>query len=366
MDPEGTVSEMYTRRRRTTAVIATLALTGALLAGCALGSDEATDGSMQLMTPSAAPDAVEEYAGDGVASAPAFEDRASDVANVAESERMVIRTKTMRLQVDSTADAVESVRTLVSKHEGVITDLQVATDSDEWLYRYDEQGYATGDGAALRGWVTVRVPVDRFATFSDEVMALGTVNYQSEASEDVTQQHVDMAARLENLRAQEARLREFFDAAKTVDDMIKIEQELGRVRGEIESLDAQVKYLERQAAMATVTIELTEEKPVVRPDGDSWGFRDAITNGVRGAAEVLTFGIALIIATAPLWIIALVAFFIIRAVVRKRRNRTQSGPATPAVGASDSEADSPAPIVGTDAPAPRSPDVTPSAGTDEG
>jgi hypothetical protein len=176
----------------------------------------------------------------------------------------------------------------------------------------------------------VRVPVDRFATFTDEVIALGTVRYQSEASEDVTQQHVDMAARLENLRAQEARLREFFDAAKTVDDMIKIEQELSRVRGEIEGLDAQVKYLERQAAMATVTIEFTEEKPVVRPDGDTWGFRDAITNGVRGAAEVLTFGIALIIATAPLWLIALVAFFIIRAIVRRRRNRAVPSTATAA------------------------------------
>ena len=128
-----------------------------------------------------------------------------------------------------------------------------------------------------------------------------------------------MSARLANLRAEEARLRTFFDDAKNVSEMLAIEQELSRVRGEIESLDAQVKYLERQAAMATVTIELTEDKPVVRPEGESWGFIEAITTGIRGAANVLTFAITFLIATAPLWIAALAAFFVVRAVIRRRK-----------------------------------------------
>lgn len=335
---------MHARTRTMFRLLTVLVAAGVLLPGCALGgSDTAMDEWAQPAesAPSAAPDVSEQYAGDGSLSSPAVENREADISK-ADSERMVIRTKTMRLEVESTSDAVSAVRDLVTKHEGVITDLQVATDTDQWLYRYDEQGYSTGDGAALRGWVTVRVPADRFAAFSDEVIALGTVLYQSEASEDVTQQHVDMAARLENLRAQEERLREFFDAAKSVDDMIKVEQELSRVRGEIESLDAQVKYLERQAAMATVTIELTEEKPIVRPEGDTWGFRDAITSGFRGAANVITFGIAILIATAPLWILGIIVFLIIRAIVRRRRARsadstmtadsTPSTPTTPAPG----------------------------------
>jgi hypothetical protein len=173
--------------------------------------------------------------------------------------------------------------------------------------------------------VTVRVPAAAFEAFVDEVSALGTVKYQSEATEDVTQQHVDLAARLENLRAEEKRLREFFDAAKNVNEMLAIEQELSRVRGEIESLDAQVKYLERQAAMATVTIELTEPKPVVRPDGESWGFADAITNGFRGAAGVIKIAITALIATSPLWLTGLALLAVIRAIVRRRRASRASG-----------------------------------------
>jgi hypothetical protein len=258
----------------------------------------------------------------------------------AEADRLIIRSKTMRLEVESTPDAVEALRDLAEAHQAVITGLQVATDTEDWLYRYDEYGYTVGDGAALRGWMTVRVPADELDAFVKEAIALGTVKYQAEDTEDVTQEHVDLSARLANLQAEEVRLRSFFDAANNVEEMLLIEAELNRVRQEIESLDAQVKYLERQAAMATVTIELTEERPVVRPEGESWGFREAITSGIRGAANVLTFAISFAIATAPLWIVGAIVFLIVRAILRSRRRRraAQAQPVqTPEYPAEDTE-----------------------------
>lgn len=242
-----------------------------------------------------------------------------------DGDRMIIRSKVLRLEVESTPDAVAQVRELAREYDGSVTDMQVATDSEEWLYRYEKDGTIVGDGAALRGWVTVRVPSETYEDFVEDVARVGVVKFQSEATSDVTQEHVDLSARLENLRAQEARLREFFDAAKNVKDMLAIETELSRVRGEIESMDAQVTYLERQAAMATVTIELTEPRAVVRPGGESWGFVDAITNGIRGAAGLLTGTITVLIATAPVWLTALVLFFPIRAFLRRRAERGAAG-----------------------------------------
>ncbi|GAB3811824.1 hypothetical protein GCM10028820_03710 [Tessaracoccus terricola] len=237
-------------------------------------------------------------------------------------ERMVIRTKTIRLEVPSTEEAVGQIRELTRAASGTVSDMQVATD-DGWVYREDSSG------DAMRGWVTVRVPSEGYEDFLDAVMELGNVQYQSEASEDVTQQHVDMSARLENLRAQEARLRDFFEAAQNVEEMLAIEQELGRVRGEIESLDAQITHLERQAAMATVTLELTEPHPVVAPQGPSWGFVEAIGDGFRGAAALLTGALTVVIAASPLWVAALVLFFPIRALVRRRRARADASGAGP-------------------------------------
>lgn len=264
-----------------------------------------------------------------------------------DEDRLVIRTKTLRLEVDETAEAIDQIRELTRTHSGTVSDMEVATDSDEWVHRNDENGYPVGDGASLRGWVTVRVPTDDYEDFIADVAGLGVVKFQSEATSDVTQEYVDLSARLENLRAQEVRLREFFEAAKDVEDMLAVETELGRVRGEIESLDAQVTYLERQAAMATVTVELTEPRAVVRPGGESWGFVDAITTGIRGAAQLMTGLLTFLIATSPLWIVGIVLFLVIRPIWRRRR-RARVGPTPP-----------PSPPTPTSPPPPREPGPDP-------
>lgn len=239
-------------------------------------------------------------------------------ANVPEADRLIIRNKTLRIEVKKVADSINGIKAASKKHGGVITGMQVATDSGSPIYRNDPSG-SVSDGTALLGYVVVRVPADKFEAFVSEVSGLGTVRYEAETSDDVTQQHVDLAARLENLRAEEKRLREFFTAAKDVKDMLAIEQELSRVRGEVESLDAQVKYLERQAAMATVTIDLNEPQAIVRPGGENWGFGDAVTTGFRGAAGAIQLIIVIAITLAPFLAIAAVLFFVIRAIVRKRR-----------------------------------------------
>ena len=264
-----------------------------------------------------------------------------------DGDRMIIRSKTLRLEVESTADAVTSIQDLARSYEGTVVNMQVATDTDEWIYHYDERGNLVGDGTALRGWVTVKVPTDSYEDFVADVAEIGVVKFQSEATDDVTQEHVDLSARLENLRAQEVRLREFFEAAVKVEEMLAIETELGRVRGEIESLDAQVTWLERQASMATVSVELTEPRAVVRPDGGSWGFVAAVTSGIRGAAQLLTVALTVIIASSPLWLAALILFFPIRALIRRRR-------ATPATPAQAATATPPPPVDGAATPpAPR-------------
>lgn len=303
---------------RTWLRILTVLVATVVIAGCATSGNDMSEPGV---TRGDAPAAPANGGGGAAPEAGGGEEDGGGEDPAGGEDRMIIKSKTLRLEVESTADSITRIRDLARSHSGYVTDMQVATDTGEWVYRYDENGYPVGNGDALRGWVTVRVPTDDFEAFVDEVAKIGTVKFQSEASDDVTQEHVDLSARLENLRAQEVRLREFFDAAKNVTEMLSIENELARVRGDIESLDAQVTYLERQAAMATVTVELVEPKAVVRPGGDSWGFAEALTDGIRGAAELVTGAITVLIATAPLWLVALLLFFPIRALMRRRRAR---------------------------------------------
>lgn len=296
--------------RHSLAIIVTLLVT-ALLAGC--GSSGAGDFQ------SVGDRAPQEDGGGGE-----FPTDGEAGPTNPDGDRMIIRTKVLRLEVEETPEAIDAVRDQTRAHGGTVSDMKVATDSDEWLYHYDENGRPIGDGSALRGWITVRVPTDSYERFVQEISDIGTVKYQSEATSDVTQQHVDMSARLANLRAQEERLREFFEAAENVTEMLAIEEELGRIRGEIESLDAQVTHLERQAAMATISIEMTEPRGVV--PREPFGFSEAVRDGVRGAASVFNGMVTFVIGSAPLWILALVLYFPIRAIVRRRRDRDSQFP----------------------------------------
>lgn len=310
--------------------VATVLLTAVLaLSGC--GGAPATSSSVRTGYDQAPP----------TAGTPAGKGGAADL-NVSESAiapapgtgdiaapgtvKLVVVNKTLRLEATDVNGTLTRIRELAVRDGGDIANLQVSTSIDQPVYRplpaSEQQSGA--DSPALRAFVVVRVPVAKFQTFVDDASKLGVVKYQAQSSDDVTQQHVDMKARLGNLAAEQTRLRQLFSRATNVKDMLEIERELTRVQGEIESMQAQISFLERQAAMATVTIELTEPKPLVRPAGIDWGVGAAVTEGVRafvGTMNVLIVMLGPVLAI--LLFVALPAFLVVRGLVR-RANRRRS------------------------------------------
>jgi len=263
--------------------------------------------------------------------APAPTGSGANASTVPADQRLVVRNKTLRLEVKDVPGAIDKLRALTAAAKGDITDMQVATASDAPVYPpmpvASSSGVSSGSSAgstsstALNAYLTVRVPASDLTRFADDASKLGRVLFQSESADDVTQQHIDLAARLDNLRAEEARLRDFLNAAHNVTEMLAVESELNRVRGDIESMSAQVAYLERQAALATVTIELVEPQAIVRPAGTDWGWGQTFTDAIRAFVGVVEGIIVVTGALLPLLLLALIAFFIIRALVRRGRKR---------------------------------------------
>ena len=254
---------------------------------------------------------------------------ASTPASVS-SQQLVVVNKTMLIETAKVDDAIAKIRALVARDGAEISSMQVATASDEPIYRdpvpLADGGTSAASSGPLRAYVTVRVPSDRYADFIAEAAKLGTVLTESETSDDVTQQHVDMKARLGNLQAEQSRLRQLFARATSVKDMLAVEQELTRVQGDIESMQAQVAYLERQAARATVTLELTEPKPIVRPTGTDWGVTTALTDSIRAFVATMNSLIVLLGPLAALLVfvglpVALIAWLVTRTVRRRRARR---------------------------------------------
>ncbi len=240
-----------------------------------------------------------------------------DASGIPPEDRLIIRRVDMRLGVESIEDAIESIRTAVEKQKGVVIDLNVSTDEDQPVWRYSEM--MALEQIPLSGYITVRIPAEGLEAFLAEMAGIGNVLREVESQSDVTQEHVDMSARLKNLQATEAQLRDFMTKAKNVTEMLAVEKELSRVRGEIESMQAQIAYLERQAAHSTVTIELTGPKPVVRPVGQDWGFLAALTESVRAFVGTINMLIVAVGAVGPIVVILLLVWLVARPVIKRRR-----------------------------------------------
>lgn len=328
---------------RTTFALVALLIAGSL-AGCAArqsAGGEATSSSGRSGYDIGAPSAVAPSPATDGLSTPEDASKGGIGAGTGTSsgttvEKLIVLNKSVRLEVKSADDTIAKIRDLASAAGGDVSSLQVSTSTDQPIYPVpiDAKQYASGGPEAsvpLKAYVTVRVPSAGYKAFVADVMKLGTVLYQYESAEDVTQQHVDMKARLDNMKAEEARLRQLFAKATRVSDMLAIEQELTRVQGEIESMQAQITYLENQAALATVTIELKEPTPVVSPSGIDWGTRTAFTDAVRAFVNTMNGLIVLLGPVLALLVFvglpALLVVWLVRRAIRKRRAAKTAPPA---------------------------------------
>ncbi|WP_440952779.1 DUF4349 domain-containing protein [Methanococcoides sp. FTZ1] len=199
----------------------------------------------------------------------AYESRSS-VADSDESSgssitRKVITTSDVSLEVKDTPEAIDSIGAIASEYNGYVSSSSV----------YDT--YYDGS-ETLSGYITIRVPADEHDTVVDRLEALGKVRSKSTSGVDVTEEYIDVEARLSNLEKQEQRLQEILEMATTVEEVLEVEKELGRVRGEIESLTGRLNYLKDRIDLSTITVSVSEPRNITH----SLGLRDALSDSVRG------------------------------------------------------------------------------------
>ncbi len=112
--------------------------------------------------------------------------------------------------------------------------------------------------------MTVKVPSKKLEKFINEISKLGNVTSKDISCRDVTDQMFDLDIRIDNLEKLRTRLTELLKKAKKVEDMIKIENELGRITGELERLKGQIRLMKNKVAYATIEIKFNSPVPHVR------------------------------------------------------------------------------------------------------
>ena len=113
-------------------------------------------------------------------------------------------------------------------------------------------------GQPASGQVTFRVPVDAFEPVLRQLKGLGTYRGEESSTDDVTTQYVDLTGQLASWRAQERVYLRLLDRAKSVTDVIAVQNQLQQVQSNIERLTGQLKHLEDQSSFSTIVLRLTE------------------------------------------------------------------------------------------------------------
>ncbi|MGA2159926.1 MAG: DUF4349 domain-containing protein [Dehalococcoidia bacterium] len=170
------------------------------------------------------------------------------------------------------------------------------------------------------GDISLRVPADKF----DEVMqklnglAVKVVN-ESTNSQDVTEQYSDLQAQLKNQQAAEAQYLDILKKADNVKDILAVQQELTTVRGNIESLQGRIQYLDRTSDMSMIQVTLVKSRPIGESTWDITGIFKSAVDGLITFGKALLSVLIWLLVFSPVWIIILVVVWLILKYGRKSR-----------------------------------------------
>jgi hypothetical protein len=220
---------------------------------------------------------------------------------VAADGRRLVRTAELGLVIDghdvgAAADRVAAIAAALGgyvlfSYTGSPADTAVAYPDDGTALREDDVPVAARDDIGT-ATVTVRVPARSFETALRRFGKLGGVEYQSTSTQDVSDQMVDLEARLRHARAVERRLLRFLAATDTIKEMLAVQDRLDQVQLEIEQLTAQIQALREVVAFSTISVSLRAEgdpRPAIGAGGGVWGnFVDAWRVLGRSAGVLLT------------------------------------------------------------------------------
>jgi hypothetical protein len=201
---------------------------------------------------------------------------------------------------------IQQARTIATGAGGFVVSSSASQGDDERL---------------VSGSLVVRVPEPAYARVIEQLSSLGTVEAREEAGQDVSQQLVDLEARIRHLEAVEARLLGFLDEANTVTAALSVQAELNRVQLELEQARGRLDYLDDQVAYATVSLEVRERQvAVAEDDGGPWGIVDAWRAAGSGFVVVLGWIFVVAATIAPVVLLLVLAYVAARfAGIRLRR-----------------------------------------------
>lgn len=221
-------------------------------------------------------------------------------------QRSIVYTGNMRVRVDDVDAAAASAVT-------------AATGAGGFVGGDDRRSSGNADA---RAELTLRVPAARFSAVLEELAKLGRQEQRSIRTEDVTEETVDLDARIATQRARVDSGRKLLARADSIDDLVTLEREVARREADLASLEAKKRRLADLTALSTITLTLVGPQAQA---GDEEEDRTGFLAGLRGGwtAFVASVGVLLTVlgALLPFAVAVGLPVAALVAVLRRRRRR---------------------------------------------
>jgi hypothetical protein len=297
------------RTRRMTAIAAFGMIAVLAVAGCGSG-DEGAAGASQQQRGAEAGNATDFSGGAGGAPAekpasaekpaatPADQSAAGGQQPVPASQRKVVRTAQLSVEVDDVFAAARTVYEVGARYGGFVADEKTEDDSAQ---------------------VQLKVAADRLDDALAALSAVGTVKGRTQQAQDVTEQVADVQARVASQRASVERVRALLDHATAISEIVQIESELTRRQADLESLEQRAAALAGQTELATVSVQLHKPGGAAGRSDEDTGFLTGLTSGWRvfvASTEVL---LTVLGALLPFLVALAVPTVLIVWLLRRRR-----------------------------------------------
>ncbi|RQW97431.1 DUF4349 domain-containing protein [Micromonospora inaquosa] len=285
--------------RRRSALLAATALAAALaLTGCGAGDSGARDNA-DVAAPAAKGG---EVGRDAAAGAP--EGAGAGAPDLRVDQRAIIYTGTMRVQVDDVESAAREAAAVATRAGGFVGG--------------DQRHSAEADAVAE---LELRVPAARFTGVVEEIAKLGRQQNREINTQDVTEETVDLDARIASQRARVDSARRLLARATSITDLVSLENELGRREADLASLEAKKRRLADLTALSTITVSLAGPAAKATEEKAETGFLVGLRGGWKAFVVSMTVLFTVLGALLP-WLVAFGVPLVVLLVVLRRRRKS--------------------------------------------
>lgn len=221
------------------------------------------------------------------------------------TERLVAREVTLRLRGSAPRQMAEKASSLAESMGGFVVSSEISAQA----------------GTSFHAVVALRIPSEKLSPALRELRKLGEVLSETLSGEDLTSEHFDVEARLAAKSALSTRLVELLASAKNVEDTLKIELELSRVRADIDQLKGQSERLRTQTSTTLVQLTIDSPEPEFVLESKPFGarLRGTLSEAGAAASTVVLGVIYMAVALSPLTLLGV--FIALMFIWRARRRR---------------------------------------------